>query len=145
MSNLPNPTTSITTTQNKISFQQQPFALVMPTPTPQLMITPQFIPNVASPQNVANISSSTIVPMPLGKQEKQLPSPPPPQSTSTTGWSRGNLPKKAVEVLKKWLFDHFDHPYPSDQEKTELAKQTCKSVSAVLCLRFCSIDFDSSE
>lgn len=133
MSKIPNPVPTqhspVTTTQNKISFQQQPFALVMPTPSP-LIYTPPFVPNVASSQNV----SSTIVPMPLGKKEKQIPSPPPPppQSTSSAGWSRGNLPKKAVEVLKKWLFDHFDHPYPTDQEKTELAKQTCKQTFKLL-------------
>src|SRR5690606_20882777 len=35
---------------------------------------------------------------------------------------RGNLPKKAVEQLKNWLFEHFDNPSPNDQEKAELGK-----------------------
>jgi hypothetical protein len=41
---------------------------------------------------------------------------------------RGNLPKKAVDELRKWLFEHFNHPYPSDAEKDLLAKQTSTNI-----------------
>ncbi|KAJ9545517.1 hypothetical protein OSB04_025224 [Centaurea solstitialis] len=34
------------------------------------------------------------------------------------------LPKRAVNVLRAWLFDHFLHPYPTDTDKQILAKQT---------------------
>lgn len=34
------------------------------------------------------------------------------------------LPKRAVTVLRAWLFDHFLHPYPTDTDKQILAKQT---------------------
>ncbi|CAI9262694.1 unnamed protein product [Lactuca saligna] len=34
------------------------------------------------------------------------------------------LPKRAVTVLRSWLFDHFLHPYPTDTDKQLLAKQT---------------------
>lgn len=27
---------------------------------------------------------------------------------------RGNLPKRATNILKKWLFEHLFHPYPSE-------------------------------
>jgi len=37
---------------------------------------------------------------------------------------RGNLPKAATNLLKKWLFDHLFHPYPSEEEKSALAMQT---------------------
>lgn len=40
------------------------------------------------------------------------------------------LPSLAVSVLKEWLLDpeHIDNPYPSDQQKEELAMQTGLSV-----------------
>jgi len=34
------------------------------------------------------------------------------------------LPKEAVNTLKKWLFDNFHHPYPTEEQKHELAMQT---------------------
>jgi len=37
---------------------------------------------------------------------------------------RGNLPKAATNVLKKWLFDHLFHPYPTEEEKSALGAQT---------------------
>eukprot|EP01028_Stygiella_incarcerata_P009978 TRINITY_DN49818_c0_g1_i1.p1 TRINITY_DN49818_c0_g1~~TRINITY_DN49818_c0_g1_i1.p1 ORF type:complete len:294 (+),score=68.89 TRINITY_DN49818_c0_g1_i1:252-1133(+) len=36
---------------------------------------------------------------------------------------RSSLPKKSVEVLKTWLRDHIDTPYPSESQKQELAVQ----------------------
>jgi hypothetical protein len=45
--------------------------------------------------------------------------------------SRGNLPKDAVEVLRKWLYAHFDHPYPSDVDKEDLMKETNLSMTQV--------------
>jgi len=37
---------------------------------------------------------------------------------------RGNLPKTATNILKKWLFEHLFHPYPTEEEKSALAQQT---------------------
>ncbi|KAI0511301.1 hypothetical protein KFK09_011926 [Dendrobium nobile] len=34
------------------------------------------------------------------------------------------LPEDSVAVLRAWLFNHFLHPYPSDNEKLLLASQT---------------------
>ncbi|XP_042407701.1 BEL1-like homeodomain protein 9 isoform X1 [Zingiber officinale] len=34
------------------------------------------------------------------------------------------LPERAVAVLRAWLFEHFLHPYPTDVDKQNLAKQT---------------------
>jgi homeobox protein TGIF1 len=37
---------------------------------------------------------------------------------------RGNLPKKAVNIMKQWLFAHKLNAYPTEEEKTMLCKET---------------------
>lgn len=37
---------------------------------------------------------------------------------------RGVLPRKATAVLRSWLFQHLVHPYPTEEEKKQLATQT---------------------
>ncbi|XP_008797003.2 BEL1-like homeodomain protein 4 [Phoenix dactylifera] len=34
------------------------------------------------------------------------------------------LPERSVNILRAWLFEHFLHPYPSDADKQQLARQT---------------------
>ncbi|KAF6176003.1 hypothetical protein GIB67_032626 [Kingdonia uniflora] len=41
------------------------------------------------------------------------------------------LPDRAVAVLKAWLFEHFLHPYPTDNDKHMLARETGLSRSQV--------------
>lgn len=36
---------------------------------------------------------------------------------------RGNLPKSVTAILKQWLMDHFQHPYPTEQEKMMLCRK----------------------
>ncbi len=55
------------------------------------------------------------------------------QQQATTIICRGNLPKAAVEDLKKWLFQHFNYPYPNDVEKEKLMAQT--GMMIVLCIQ----------
>lgn len=44
---------------------------------------------------------------------------------STQGRGRSNsLPKPVVEYLKNWLWKYRDHPYPTDQEKAQMVKDT---------------------
>jgi hypothetical protein len=44
---------------------------------------------------------------------------------------RGNLPKESTKVLREWFRQHEDSPYPSEDEKTELCKQTSLAMSQV--------------
>ncbi|KAK6173811.1 hypothetical protein SNE40_017205 [Patella caerulea] len=37
---------------------------------------------------------------------------------------RGVLPKQATQVMKSWLFQHIVHPYPTEDEKKQIAAQT---------------------
>ncbi|VBB32660.1 unnamed protein product [Acanthocheilonema viteae] len=37
---------------------------------------------------------------------------------------KAQLPTKAVELLKTWLFLHSSHPYPSEKEKAMLSRET---------------------
>ena len=51
---------------------------------------------------------------------------------------RGNLPKPVTDLLKQWLHEHLDHPYPSDDDKQYFMQRTGLSISQVsrrLCER----------
>ncbi len=36
---------------------------------------------------------------------------------------RGSLPKEAIKYMRQWLFDHFQNPYPTEEEKKSIAKE----------------------
>jgi hypothetical protein len=48
------------------------------------------------------------------------------RASATTGTKkrRGNLPRQVTEVLRVWLNSNLQHPYPTDEEKAQLMKQT---------------------
>src|SRR5579871_6831528 len=45
--------------------------------------------------------------------------------------SRTNLPKAAVAILNKWLFEHESDPYPSEAEKLDLSGRSGLQLSQV--------------
>eukprot|EP01132_Coremiostelium_polycephalum_P000858 gene858-1070_t len=44
---------------------------------------------------------------------------------------RGKLPGEATSTLKKWLFEHNMHPYPTEEEKLSLANSTSLSFNQI--------------
>ena len=46
--------------------------------------------------------------------------------------STARLSREATRVLKRWLYDHSTHPYPSEQEKEELENQTGTAFGEVM-------------
>jgi hypothetical protein len=44
---------------------------------------------------------------------------------------RGNLPKATTALLKEWLVQHKKHPYPTEEEKLHLAKETKLSLQQI--------------
>ncbi|KAG5893452.1 hypothetical protein JTB14_012169 [Gonioctena quinquepunctata] len=52
-------------------------------------------------------------------------------SSSSILTKRPHLPTKAKNHLKRWLFRHTDHPYPTDQEKQMLMQETNLSLLQV--------------
>ncbi|KAL6093210.1 hypothetical protein STEG23_003034, partial [Scotinomys teguina] len=37
---------------------------------------------------------------------------------------RGIFPKVATNIMRAWLFQHLTHPYPSEEQKKQLAQDT---------------------
>ncbi|KAI8098615.1 Homeodomain-like protein [Halteromyces radiatus] len=50
---------------------------------------------------------------------------------NTTKKRRGNLPRAVTSVLRSWLYEHKEHPYPTDEEKLTLSRQTNLTLSQV--------------
>ena len=85
-------------------------------------IQPHMLMDEGSPQNQNSHPSAVFNSMSVGS---------PNNGNSPSVICRGNLPKKAVEILKRWLQEHFTHPYPSDAEKDNLSKITGLTLTQV--------------
>lgn len=44
---------------------------------------------------------------------------------------RGNLPKTTTAILRDWLLKHKTHPYPTEDQKQELANATSLTVNQI--------------
>jgi hypothetical protein len=66
-------------------------------------------------------TATTLLPSMLGAGQKPI----------RTKKRRGKLPEAATVLLKKWLFEHWLHPYPSEEEKSLLCSQTHLSLNQI--------------
>jgi len=63
---------------------------------------------------------------PNKKQKTKNPhTPDSPEHNVPSKKRRGNLPKESIKILRKWLEDHEQDPYPGEEEKNRLASE-CK-------------------
>ncbi|XP_036419299.1 homeobox protein PKNOX1 [Colossoma macropomum] len=46
------------------------------------------------------------------------------QDEGSSKSKRGILPKHATSIMRSWLFQHIGHPYPTEDEKKQIALQT---------------------
>lgn len=53
------------------------------------------------------------------------------QQATVEGGRRYNFPPHIAEVLKAWLIEHQDRPYPNDEEKHALAQETNLTVEQI--------------
>ncbi|KAK2871931.1 hypothetical protein FQN49_002690 [Arthroderma sp. PD_2] len=44
---------------------------------------------------------------------------------------RGNLPKPVTDMLRAWLFEHLDHPYPTEEDKQIFMSRTGLTISQI--------------
>ncbi|CAG5116419.1 unnamed protein product [Candidula unifasciata] len=54
-----------------------------------------------------------------------------PQTNKTESKKHPSLPKEAVAMMMEWLRNHKDNPYPNDDEKAMLIKQTGLSINQI--------------
>lgn len=50
---------------------------------------------------------------------------------------RGNLPKETTDILRAWFVAHLHHPYPTEDEKQDLMRQTGLQMSMLTSLTLC--------
>ncbi|KAM5446759.1 homeodomain superfamily [Microsporum audouinii] len=44
---------------------------------------------------------------------------------------RGNLPKPVTDMLRAWLWEHLDHPYPTEEDKQIFMSRTGLTISQI--------------
>ncbi|KAM7533474.1 hypothetical protein Aperf_G00000125145 [Anoplocephala perfoliata] len=104
-------------------LQAQPgFQPTMPPPANPPNFYPQQIPN-------NNVSFTATPYNEMAAQSQSLP--PQPAAQQIEGPRRKNASRKATAILKQWLNDNTNNPYPSKSEKAMLANSTSMSSSQI--------------
>jgi hypothetical protein len=50
---------------------------------------------------------------------------------SKKGAAAARFPRASIKILKDWMIEHIDHPYPTDEEKESLKAQTELTISQI--------------
>ena len=112
----------------------------------KLSCSPISVPRVLSDEHLNNLYPTTQThtmhepylrennapPMPNSRLRDEGP-PSPTRRTEPNQYPRrrGKLPKAVIEHLKKWLLEHADHPYPTEEEKRGFCEYTGLDISQV--------------
>ncbi|XP_076044125.1 homeobox protein PKNOX1-like [Oratosquilla oratoria] len=121
--------TTTTTTTISTTTTTTPTGHVTPTPPLTTPTTPASPPLIHGSTPLSQIGANPCPPPPDGGILNLLaPLTPPSCEEEEDGGlrrqKRGVLPKHATAVMKAWLFQHIVHPYPSEDEKRQIAAQT---------------------
>jgi len=87
------------------------------------------------PQSVYNQSSPSNANLKKRPQFERVEKPAPKKRRH--GLKSRNLPKDKSVVLKKWLSENTNHPYPTEQEKEYFSKTLSMTLSQVSFISFC--------
>jgi hypothetical protein len=67
----------------------------------------------------------------LDEDSDSYSSSPPPQPQNESSKKRSRLPPNSVAIFRHWLFNHLESPYPSEEEKEELASKAGLRITQV--------------
>lgn len=105
-------------------FNTSPAGYTVQQVYPVYPVSPQWPIKVSKTVPMNNQSSTP--PIPAYSSTKFISSSPP-----TAGRRRGNLPKDVTNTLRHWLNSHLDNPYPSEEDKRQLMRETGLSIVQV--------------
>lgn len=119
-----------------VSFSPVQFAtprqteVLQPESSPQQML-PMTIPSISSAasQLAAELTETNILQSPTSPMEESVTLSD--SDKKKNGSKRGIFPKHATNIMKAWLFQHLVHPYPTEDEKRQIASQTSLTILQV--------------
>lgn len=79
---------------------------------------------VGAPHSGTSSSRAACGESPSSAVSPQHVAPPGPHTARPGTKKRGNLPRATTDLLKAWIRDHTQHPYPTEDEKRQLCLQT---------------------
>lgn len=79
-------------------------------------------------------NSSTVANQNQNQSNNQIKSPSQAPMLRKSKKGKTKIPKRALLVLKNWLTEHFNDPYPSHHEKVRLSKEADVTLKQVLIL-----------